>query len=93
MMRRYFPPIVIFVVIMMTFKLENIAEISPQKLIDWKARRDKMRSYCDGHKALILKKNFLVAERTFQKKLVENIVHINNLRINWCLGKSGKIPK
>ena len=43
MMRRYFPPIVIFVVIMMTFKLENMAEISPQKLIDWKARRDKMR--------------------------------------------------
>ena len=92
-MRRYFPMILIFVMIMMTFTLDHIVEISSQNSIEWRDRRDQMRAYCDGDKALSLKKKKNVAERTFQKKLVENIVHINKLRINWCLGKSGKIPK
>ena len=92
MMRRYCPPIFILAVFIVSFNMNHIVEISSrQNLIDWRKRREKMTNYCESDKAVKLKKNFLESERTFQKRLVENIVHVNNLRINWCLGKSAKI--
>ena len=59
-------------------------------MVDWKKRQEKITGYCSSNKSVKLKKNSLMTEKKFQKKLVANIVHVGSLNLNWCTGKSSK---
>ena len=76
-------------VFILSFTLD-ILEFRRQEMVDWKKRQERITDYCNSDKSVKLKKNFLVTEKSFQKKLVENIVHVGSLKLNWCLGKSCK---
>ena len=71
------------------FCFSNIQDFR-KEMVDWKKRQEKITDYCNSNKSVKLKKNSLVTEKSFQKKLVENIVHVGSLNLNWCLGKSCK---
>ena len=84
-MNRFLPVAFIFLIFMMTLKSNN--KVIKSNLDDWRKRQEKIRKYCDSEKAILLKRNKFASERLFQKKLMENIVHVDSLNVNWCLGK------
>ena len=84
-MKRFLPVAFIFLVFMMT--LEYNYKVIESNLADWRKRQETIRKYCDSEEAIILKRNKFASEKLFQKKLMENIVHVDSLNVNWCLGK------
>ena len=79
------PVAFIFLVFIMT--LEFNYKFIKSNLADWRKRRETIRKYCDSEEAIILKRNKFASEKLFQKKLMENIVQVDSLHVNWCLGK------
>ena len=84
-MKRFLPPALIFLALIITLKFHY--KIIKNNLVNWRERREKIEKYCDSEQAVILKRNNFASEKIFQKKLVENIVHVERLHVNWCLGK------
>ena len=86
MMKRFLPAAFIFLVFIITLKFPY--KIVKKNLVNWRERKDKMKKYCESEeKAIILKRNRFGSEKIFQKKLMENIVQVARLQVNWCLGK------
>ena len=53
-----------------------------------------MSEYCARRPVLLEKKrSHQDREKLFRQQLVNNIVHIKGLNLNWCLGGSDKSPK
>ena len=56
-------------------------------LVNWRERQENIKKYCDDEEnPIILQSNRFASEKIFQKKLMENIVHVDRLHLNWCLG-------
>ena len=84
-MKRFMPVALIFLVFMMTLKFNY--KIIKSNLVDWRKRQENIKKYCDSEEAMNLKRNKFASEKLFQKKLMENIVQVDSLHVNWCLGK------
>ena len=83
-MIRFLPAAFIFLAFVVTLKFHyKTIEIN---LVNWRERQENIKKYCDSDKAILLKRYKFASEKIFQKKLVTNIVHVDSLRINWCLG-------
>ena len=84
-MKRFLPAAFIFlgfISITLKFHYKTIKN----NLVNWRERQENIKKYCDSEKAILLKRNKFASEKIFQKKLVENIVHVDSLHVNWCLG-------
>ena len=79
------PVALIFLVFIMTLKFNY--KIMKSNLVDWRKRQENIKKYCDSEEAMNLKRNKFASEKLFQKKLMENIVQVDSLHVNWCLGK------
>ena len=84
-MKRFMPVALIFLVFIMTLKFNY--KIMKSNLVDWRKRQENIKKYCDSEEAMNLKRNKFASEKLFQKKLMENIVQVDSLHVNWCLGK------
>ena len=84
-MKRFMPVALIFLVFIMTLKFNY--KIIKSNLVDWRKRQENIKKYCDSEEAMNLKRNKFASEKLFQKKLMENIVQVDSLHVNWCLGK------
>ena len=85
-MKRFLPSVFIFLVFILTLKFRH--NFLNNNLVNWKERREKVRKYCDSEEnAAVLKRNKFSSEKLYQKKLMENIVNVDSLHVNWCLGK------